>query len=234
MLERPSLALLLASAALSVAPVMIGCTKAPSGDGAPERPSPVAPSEPPAEPASSSTAQQNQPKMNPPAPPAPAAPAAADPKRYVDWMAAQGKPIKDTAREDIALRVGDWGFFDHGGGPGQFLDRAGVRKDGTALVNSDKGAWHAFLTTPGLDAAGALKRVAWLYSAGALVPPGLPPKLGSAEKVKAPMLTVAGKDATLQGWMIFPPNMTSPMRVTIKATEGATPTITFEAAAKVP
>lgn len=232
MLERPYVALLLASALSTAA-----CTKAPSGDQAPERPSPVAPADTPpptAEPASSSTAPQNPPKMNPPAPPTPAAPAAPDTKRYVDWLAAQGKPLKDTAREDVALRTGDWGFYDHGGGPGQFLDRAGVRKDGAAIVNSDKGAWHAFLTTPGLDAAGALKRVAWLYAGGALVPPGLPPKLGSAEKVKAPTLTVAGKEATLQGWMLFPPNMTSPMRVTIKATEGATPVITFEAAAKVP
>ena len=225
MLERSLAALLLAS-------TLVACTKG-APDQAPERPVP-GPSEPTAVPASSTSAPQNPTKMNPPAPPTPQQPAAQDTKRYVDWLAGQGKALKDTAREDVALRIGDWGFYDHGAGPGQFLDRAGVHKDGKAIVSSDKGAWHAFLTTPGLDAAGALKRVAWLYAGGALVPPGLPPKLNHVYTVTPPQLTVAGKEATLQGWMLFPPNMTSPMRVTIKASEGATPTIAFEAAAKIP
>jgi hypothetical protein len=238
-LERSLAAVLLSSTLVSLAvSSLAACTKG-APDQGPERPAP-GPSEPPGpsdpkpDPASSTHAPQNPAKMNPPAPPTPQQPPAQDTKRYVDWLAGEGKAIKDTAREDVALRVGDWGFYDHGGGPGQFLDRAGVHKGGKAIVNSDKGAWHAFLTTPGLDAAGALKRVAWLYAGGALVPPGLPPKLNHIDKVTPPQLTVAGKEATLQGWMLFPPNMTSPMRVTIKASEGATPTIAFEAAAKLP
>ena len=153
------------------------------------------------------------PPSNPPPPPI-QAPPAQDTARYVAWMAQRGKPVKDTPREAVELRIGDWGFFDHGGGPGQAFDRAGLDKASHAIQPQEQGHWHAFLTTPGLDAAGALKRVAWLFSAGALVTPN--PK---QPKVTAPTLEKAPDGSMkLQGFVIYPPNMNAPMRITITAT----------------
>ena len=148
-------------------------------------------------------------------PPTSPTPPAQDTARYVAWMAQRGKPVKDTPREVVDLRIGDWGFFDHGGGPGQALDRAGLDKASHAVQPQEQGNWHAFLSTPGLDAAGALKRVAWLFSAAELGPNPRQPK------VTAPTLEIA-KDGSvkLQGWMAFPPNMSAPMRLTITATPG--------------
>jgi len=153
------------------------------------------------------------PPSNPPPPPI-QAPPAQDTARYVAWMAQRGKPVKDTPREAVELRIGDWGFFDHGGGPGQALDRAGLDKASHAIQPQEQGHWHAFLATPGLDAAGALKRVAWLFSAGALVSPDpQQPKVTAPTLVKAPDGSIK-----LQGFVIYPPNMNAPMRITITAT----------------
>ncbi|HSK02462.1 MAG TPA: hypothetical protein VK932_14515 [Kofleriaceae bacterium] len=145
-------------------------------------------------------------------PPTLTPPPAQDTARYVAWMAQRGKPVKDTPREVVALRIGDWGFFDHGAGPGQALDRAGLDKAGHAIQPQEQGHWHAFLATPGLDAAGALKRVAWLFSAAEVAP-------GKHPKVTPPTLEAAPDGSVkLVGWIAFPPNMSAPMRVTITAT----------------
>jgi len=140
-----------------------------------------------------------------------------DTARYSAWMSRRGKPVKDVPREVVALRIGGWGFFDHGGGPGQALDRAGIDRSGHVIQPQEQGDWHAFLVTPGLDAAGALKRVAWLFSAGELAPSPKHPQ------VAAPTLEVAPDGAVkLQGWLVFPPNMDAPRRLTLTATrEGA-------------
>jgi hypothetical protein len=147
------------------------------------------------------------------APPTPNTPPPEDTTRYVAWMSQQGKPVKDTPSEAVNLRIGDWGFFDHGPGPGAALDRTGLDKASHAIQPQEQGHWHAFLTTPGLDAAGALKRVAWLFRA---LDVGPSPK---TPKVTVPTLEVA-KDGSvkLQGWIAFPPNMGAPMRMTITAT----------------
>jgi hypothetical protein len=146
-------------------------------------------------------------------PPTSPPPPVQDTARYVAWMSQRGKPVKDTPREVVELRVGDWGFYDHGAGPGQALDRAGLDKAGHAVQPQEQGHWHALLTTPGLDAAGALKRVAWLFSALELGPNPKQPK------VTAPTLDVA-KDGSVKlvGFVAYPPNMSAPMRVTITAT----------------
>ena len=48
-----------------------------------------------------------------------------DTARYETWLQAKGKePTKP--REATSLRIGDWGFFDHGSVPGRPLDRAGL------------------------------------------------------------------------------------------------------------
>jgi hypothetical protein len=138
---------------------------------------------------------------------------AEDTARYVAWMAKRGTPVTDKPREDVNLRVGDWGFFDHGNGPGQFADRAGLDRADHVIVPAESGHWHAFFTTKGVDAAIALSRVAWLFKASGLDPsPKLP-------KVTAPTLTT-GRDGTVtfQGWMVFPPAVGNPIRMTITAT----------------
>jgi len=146
-------------------------------------------------------------------PPSMPTPPAEDTARYVAWMNQRGKPVKDTPREDVDLRIGDWGFFDHGGGPGQFLDRAGLDKASHAIQPQEQGHWHTFLTAPGLDADGALQRVAWLFSAA-----GLAPNAGQP-KVTAPTLQKAADGSVkFQGWLAYPPNMSAPMRLTITAT----------------
>jgi hypothetical protein len=155
------------------------------------------------------------------APPTPNSPPPEDTARYVAWMEKRGTPIKDKPREDTYLRIGDWGFFDHGGGPGVFLDGAALDRAGHAIVG-ETGDWHVLFTTSGLDAAEALKRVAWLLRAGP-VDPTTRIKLNHQNKVTAPALTVA-KDGTITfiGWMVFPPNMSNPMRVTISVAASGT------------
>lgn len=179
----------------------------------PSAPAPPAPSAPPPAAPAPATADKDAPvTVNKPPPTSKPAPAQ-DTARYVAWMAQRGKPVKDTPREVVELRLGDWGFFDHGGGPGQAFDRAGLDKASHAIQPQEQGHWHAFLTTPGLDAAGALKRTAWLFTAIELAPSPKQPK------VTAPTLATAPDGSVkLVGWLAFPPNTGAPMRLTITAT----------------
>ena len=140
-----------------------------------------------------------------------------DTARYETWLQAKGKePTKP--REETSLRIGDWGFFDHGSVPGRPLDRAGLDKANHAIEPMEKGDWYAFLTTKGLDAEGALRRYAWLFGSSELTP-ARAAKMPGGEKVTAPTLTT-GTDGTvtLQGWLVSPPNMSSPSRITVRAT----------------
>ena len=143
-------------------------------------------------------------------PPTGQPPPADDTPRYVAWMAQRNRPVKDTPREAVELRIGDWGFFDHGNGPGQFVDRTALDRSGHAVQAQEHGAWHSFLTMPGLDADGAIQRVAWLFVAG-LVAPG-----PEHPKVTAPTLVVApNRSVKLQGWLLLPANLSEPTRLTI-------------------
>src|SRR5262245_12867536 len=110
-----------------------------------------------------------------------------DTARYETWLQAKGKELTKP-REETSLRIGDWGFFDHGSVPGQPLDRAGLDKANYAIEPMEKGDWYAFLTTKGLDAEGALRRVAWLFRAADLTP-AYAAKMPGGEKVTAPTLT---------------------------------------------
>jgi hypothetical protein len=144
---------------------------------------------------------------------------AEDTARYVEWMAAQNHPMKDTPAEAVALRIGDWGLFAHGGGLGQSLDRTALDRSNHWVQRGDRGHWHAFLTTPGLDPAGAMERVAWLYSSIAVTPAV---RVQDRDKVTEPTLTIQGDTAILQGFITFPPNVSVPMRMTITATKDGT------------
>jgi len=145
---------------------------------------------------------------------------AEDTARYVAWMAKQGKPVTDKPREDTSLRVADWGFFDHAGsGPGAFRDKAALDNADHFILPTDKGdtgGWFAFLGTQALDAAGAHARVAWLYGAAAVDPATT--QLQNKDKLTPPKLARAGGSITFEGWLVYPPNMSNPMRITIIAT----------------
>ena len=140
-----------------------------------------------------------------------------DTARYETWLHAKGKELTKP-REETSLRIGDWGFFQHGSVPGQPLDRAGLDKANHAIEPMEKGDWYVFLTTKGLDAAGALHRFAWLFGSADLTPESAAKSPWGA-KVTAPTLTT-GTDGTvtLQGWLVSPPRMSSPYRITVRAT----------------
>ena len=142
---------------------------------------------------------------------------AEDTARYVGWMKKRGTPVADKPREDVNLRVGDWGFFDHGGGPGQFADRAGLDHAGHVITGPEAGDWQSFLVTNGLDAETAMARFAWLLK-GQAVDPTTPSKIGHKDKLTAPTLNRATDGTiTLRGWIVFPPNLREPERITLTA-----------------
>ena len=211
-----------------VAVIIASCAQQGAADqakqAAPRQPPPQAPAKAePAKPDAKDAKDAKDAPMTDPkapihkAPPTPNGPPPEDTARYVAWMDKRGTPIKDKPREDTYLRIGDWGFFDHGPGPGVFLDRAGLDRAGHAIVPGEAGDWQAFFTSSGVDAAVALKRVAWLFRASG-VDPTSTTKVNHKDKITAPVLSVA-KDgtATFTGWLVYPPNMGNPLRMTITA-----------------
>jgi len=135
-------------------------------------------------------------------PPISKPPPAEDTARYVAWMKKSGKPIQDSAHEDVSLRIGNWGFFYHGDRPvGSWTplqDRVALDRSGHAVTEAETSDWYAFLSTGDLDATGALKRIAWLFNAGALDPAAQPK--GNPDKISAPSLVPKEGAVTFQGW----------------------------------
>lgn len=136
-------------------------------------------------------------------PPTPKPTPAEDTTRYVAWMSKQGKAITDKPHEDVALRIGDWGFFYHGDRPvGSWTplsDRTALDRNGHAVTEAENSDWYAFLSTSGLDAAGALKRVAWLFNADGVVPIS-EARTAKRDKITAPTLITKDGVITFQGW----------------------------------
>ena len=157
--------------------------------------------------------QQETPPMPKPTP-------AEDTTRYVAWMAQQGKPIRDNPHEDVSLRIGDWGFFYHGDRPvgswSPLQDRTAVDRSGHAVTETENGDWFALLSTSGLNAASALKRVAWLFNADGLVPTA-EPRTARGDKLTAPALTTKDGAITFQGWCEAHSDPPYEMRITIVA-----------------
>jgi len=154
-------------------------------------------------------------------PPTPKPTPAEDTTRYVAWMEQHGKPIADKPHEDVSLRIGDWGFFYHGDRPvGSWTplqDRVGLDRSGHAVTEAETSDWYAFLNTDRLDAADALKRVAWLFNAGGLYPETGP--RGNREKITAPTLTASGRSITFSGWWQAYSDPPYSRRTTITATD---------------
>jgi hypothetical protein len=157
-------------------------------------------------------------------PPTPKPTPAEDTARYVAWMEKQGKPVNDKPHEVVSLRIGDWGFFYHGDRPvgswTPLADRTAVDRSGHAVTESENGDWFALLSTSGLDAASALRRVAWLFNADGLVPGELGPS--SRTRISAPSLNTKDDVITFQGWCEAHSDPPYAMRITIvAATKGA-------------
>jgi len=161
-------------------------------------------------------------EQNPPPTPSPTP--VEETERYVAWMKQQGKPITDKAHEDVSLRIGDWGFFYHGDRPvGSWTplqDRTALDRDGHAVTEAENTDWYAFLSTRGLDAAGALKRIAWLFNAGAIDPANEPK--GGAGKITAPTLIAHDGSITFRGWWEAYSDPPYTSRITITTTPTGT------------
>ena len=145
---------------------------------------------------------------------------AEDTARYVAWMQKQGKPLTDKPHEDVSLRIGDWGFFYHRDRPvGSWTplqDRVGLDRSGHAVTEAENCDWYALLSTEGLKAADALKRVAWLFNAG-----GLDPAMtsrGKPDKITSPTLIAKGGSITFSGWWQAFSDPPYSRRITITAT----------------
>lgn len=153
-------------------------------------------------------------------PPTPKPTPVEDTTRYVAWMEKQGKPIADKPHEDVSLRIGDWGFFYHGDRPvGSWTplqDRVGLDRSGHAVTQAENCDWYLFLSTDGLAAAEALKRIAWLFNAGPLDPATAP--RGNSGKITAPALTTSGRSITFSGWWQAYSDPPYSRRITITAT----------------
>ncbi|HEV7396222.1 MAG TPA: hypothetical protein VGN86_06895 [Pyrinomonadaceae bacterium] len=153
-------------------------------------------------------------------PPTPKPTPAEDTTRYVVWMEKQGKPIADKPREDVSLRIGEWGFFYHGDRPvGSWTplqDRVGLDRSGHAVTQAENSDWYAFLSSDGLDAVDALKRIAWLFNAGGLYPETAPKR--NPEKITVPALTANGRSITFRGWWQAYSDPPYSRRITIMAT----------------
>ena len=153
-------------------------------------------------------------------PPTPEPTPAEDTARYVAWMEKQGKPLTDKPHEVVSLRIGDWGFFYHGDRPvgswRPLQDRAAVDRSGHAVTETENGDWFALLSTSGLDAASALKRVAWLFNADGLIP-AAEPRTARGDKLTAPALTTKDGAITFQGWCEAHSDPPYEMRITIVA-----------------
>lgn len=149
-----------------------------------------------------------RPRTQEPPPPSPTP--VEDTERYVEWMKQRGTPIGDRPHEQVSLRIGDWGFFYHGDRPvgswRPLLDKVALDRSGHAVVPAEHGQswaangdWHALLSADGLDAMGALKRVAWLFNAEALEPENAP-KAAGRNRIGAPTLSSDNGVITFQGW----------------------------------
>jgi hypothetical protein len=164
-------------------------------------------------------------------PPTPKPTPAEDTTRYVEWLVQKGKTVEGKAREDVTLRVGDWGFFEQRSDPWRYRERAALDRAGHVVLPSEQGDWQALLGTSGLDSSGALKRVAWLFGACGIDPLGAEPAIKNRYKITSPTLTSTTDGVIFQGWVFLscytdPPNTHNPSRITINATSSATHIVT--------
>lgn len=142
--------------------------------------------------------------------------------RYRAFLEGLDSPT-DGLREEVALRVGPWGFFYRHNGP-QRVNAVGLDDD-SRVVNRSGGAWYELLTTDGVDAAGALRRLVWLLGRAAPVRAGQAVEAGAEGLIDDPALEVDGDRAVLEAWISYPPETMSPVRVRVEAARGESASI---------
>ena len=63
---------------------------------------------------------------------------AEDTARYAAWLVQQHKKIQGKPREDVSLRVGEWGVFQPELRPGYFWDRAALDRSGHVVTSVER------------------------------------------------------------------------------------------------
>lgn len=179
-------------------------------------------------PAPSSGPPGPAPSSGPPGP-APSSRPAQDVTRYRNYLKERDGQTADLSElhEEERLRIGTWRFY-YQGTPGRKGNAVALDDAGRAVSVSDQSPWYALLSTEGLDAKGAHKRLTWLM--GTVAPIDKTYKLRdatAAAKVEAPTLTKnADGSITFTGWVLYPPNMQTPYRLQMIAPRSGTATVT--------
>lgn len=146
--------------------------------------------------------------------------------RYVEWMNTRGRQSRGAPSEEVKLRIGDWIFYESGNTSGRSVGRVGLNRSLSAIEPHAAADWYVFLTTRGVGAIKAMKRVAWLFCGEALEDSD-PRRIDGPDSSSAAQLVADGHSATLGGWMIYPSHVNSPIHLTITATtSGATLVVT--------
>jgi hypothetical protein len=100
------------------------------------------------------------------------------------------------------------------------MDRVALDRDGHAVTEAESSDWFVLLGTADLDAAGALKRIAWLFNAEALNPSSaLAVKSG---KITSPTLSLKDGVITFRGWWEAYSDPPYSSRITITTTAATT------------
>jgi hypothetical protein len=141
---------------------------------------------------------------------------------YKSFLEKSGKPT-ELMNENKSLRKGDWRFFARGDRPGVKFDEAAVSASGEVIDQSHQPAWYAFLSQPGVSPSELVQRYCWLHGQLAAIEPGTINFRDAriAPLIEKPTLTQHGDTATLRFWVLYPPNMQDPARLTLTAKKGA-------------
>ena len=152
--------------------------------------------------------------------------ARADPHRsqYASLVGPRHRPGARIAEAE-GLRIGGWRFFQEVHEPpgGRMTVSARAAVDGRGHAVSPRlighGAWYGLLTAEGLDAAGALERVAWLFDAARVTATGehAPVEDPAVRALIAdPLLERTEEGVRFVGCLARPPTF-EPWRTTIDA-----------------
>jgi hypothetical protein len=147
--------------------------------------------------------------------------------RYKSFLDSAGiSAAEGELSEEERLRVGSWRFYYRGPVTAR-SSQAAIDDAGHVVTIKHLEHWNAFLSEPALDAAGAHQRIAWLLGHAAEVGQGFKFKDAEAQKrVKEPALDRAPDGSvTFTGWVVYPPQMQVPYRVTVRAPKQGPATI---------
>jgi hypothetical protein len=144
---------------------------------------------------------------------------------YRAFLAQSGQPASDL-HEAKQLRKGDWRYFYRGARPGEKRAEVAISHGGEIVDKSHQEAWHAFLTQPGLTAEELAERFCWLHGNMALVDAQMSSHWRDAQAAVAPAAFVPDAHGrVLRFWVVYPPNMSTPFRVTVSAQKQARPKV---------